>query len=104
MVESVLLYDLEKGVDLDAYADWAKRTIANLMKAPGLVEYRANRNLLGSPYVRSVSVWRSVADWNNFAESEGWKAAEAELRSRYASNLAVELWGRSPLVPETLRP
>jgi heme-degrading monooxygenase HmoA len=104
MVEVVLLYDLERGVDQKAYMEWAKKIIGELMKFPGLIEYRAYRNLLGSPLVRSISVWKTLADWQRFFESEAWKTAEMELRAKFASNLSVELWGNSPIVPEPLRP
>lgn len=104
MVESVLLYDLEKGVDQQAYVAWAKGTIGAVLKAPGIVEFRAFRNLLGSPHVRSISVWRTLADWEKFVESDTWKAAEAELRAKFAAVIRVELWGASPVAPEPLRP
>jgi len=104
MVESVLLYDLERGVDLQAYAAWAKKTIGAVLRASGVVEFRASRNLLGSPHVRSISVWKTLADWEKFAESDVWKAAEAELRAKFATIIHVELWGPSPIAPEPLRP
>ncbi|MBN2266119.1 MAG: antibiotic biosynthesis monooxygenase [Candidatus Aminicenantes bacterium] len=104
MVESVLLYDLERGVDLQAYAAWAKKTIAAVLKAPGIVEFRAYRNILGSPQVRSISVWKTLADWANFGESDVWKAAEAELRTQFASVIRYEVWGPSPVAPEPLKP
>jgi heme-degrading monooxygenase HmoA len=104
MVEVNLIYDLITGVDLQAYQEWAKKAIGLVLKSPGIVEFRAYRNVLGSPQVRSASVWKSLADWGNFAESEGWKAAEAELRAKYAVDIRVELWGPSPVAPEPLRP
>lgn len=104
MVEAILLYDLERGVDLQAYVAWAKKTIAAVLKAPGVVEYRASRNLVGSPQVRSITVFKTLADWQKFAESEVWKTAESELRTQFASVIHIELWGPSPIVPEPLKP
>jgi heme-degrading monooxygenase HmoA len=104
MVESVLLYDLERGVDQQAYAAWAKKAIGAVLTAPGVVEFRATRNLLGSPYIRSITVWKTLADWQKFAESEVWKTAEAELRAKFTTVVRVELWGPSPVAPEPLRP
>ena len=104
MIEAVLLYDLERGIDLQAYVAWAKKTIAAVLKAPGVVEYRALRNLMGSPQVRSITVFRTLADWEKFAESEVWKTAEMELRTKFAAVIHIELWGPSPIVPEPLKP
>jgi heme-degrading monooxygenase HmoA len=104
MVEVVLLYDLERGVDLQAYVAWAKKTIGAVLKAPGIIEFRATRNLLGSPYVRSISVWKTLADWEKFYESDAWKAAEAELRAKFATVIRVELYGPSPVAPVPLKP
>jgi heme-degrading monooxygenase HmoA len=104
MIEVALLYDLDRGVDLNAYAEWAKKVIGQVLRSPGLIEFRAHRNLLGSPQIRSISVWESLADWQGFFQSEAWQAAEAELRGRFVSNFRVELWGPSPMVPEPLKP
>jgi heme-degrading monooxygenase HmoA len=104
MVEVDLLYELMPAVDQKAYQEWAKRTIGLVLKSPGVIEFRAYRNILGSPFVRSTSVWKTLADWSNFVESAGWKAAEAELRAKYGVDIRVELWGPSPVVPEPLRP
>lgn len=104
MIEVALLYDLDRGVDPNAYAEWAKKVIGHVLRSPGLIEFRAHRNLLGSPQIRSISVWESLADWQGFLQSEAWQAAEAELRGRFASNLRFELWGPSPVVPEPLKP
>ena len=104
MVEVVLLYDLVPGTDQKAYVEWAKKAIGHVLKSPGIIEFRAYRNLLGSPYVRSISVWKTLADWQNFFESEAWKGYEAELRGKFAAKLRIEMWGTSPVAPEPLRP
>jgi heme-degrading monooxygenase HmoA len=104
MVEVVLLYDLVPGTDQQAYLAWAKKAIGIVLSSPGAVEFRASRNLLGSPYVRSISVWKTLADWQNFYESDAWKGCEVDLRGKFASKLKIELWGPSPVVPEPLHP
>lgn len=104
MVESDLIYELITGVDQKAYQEWAKKAIGLVLKSPGIIEFRAYRNMLGSPYVRSTSVWKTLADWANFAESDAWKAIEAELRSRFGVDIRLEVWGPSPVVPQPLRP
>lgn len=102
MLEVCVAYDLLPGANQDSYGAWAKKAISVMLKQTGLVEFRAHRNILGSPEVRTTSVWRSGADWISFAEG-GWKSLEQELRG-LATNLRMEVWGPSALVPEPLRP
>ncbi len=102
MIEVCVSYDLLPGVNQETYVGWAKKAIATTLKQPGLIEFRAHRNLLGSPEVRTTSVWRSGAEWIAFAEG-GWKSLEQDLRP-LATNIQMEAWGPSPLVPEPLRP
>jgi len=102
MIEVIESFDLVPGVDQDAYQSWAKKAVALVLQQPGLVELRANRNILGSPQVRIVTVWKSGADWAKFGEG-AWRPLESELL-KFATNLKAELWGPSALVPEPLRP
>ncbi len=96
-------WDYRPGIDKKAYAEFTKRAVAAFMKVPGLIEFRANRNLLGSPYARATTVWRSLDDWAKFGGTKEWRAIEAELRT-YVTNIHVELWGPTPLFPKPLRP
>jgi len=102
MLEVCITYDLLPNVGQDAYQAWAGRAIAAILKQPGLLEFRAHRNVLGTPEVRTTSVWRSGADWMTFGEG-GWRPLEQELRG-LANHIRMEAWGPSPLVPEPLRP
>lgn len=102
MIEAIETFDLVPAVDQDAYQSWAKKAVALVLQQPGVVELRANRNVLGSPQVRIVTVWKSSADWAQFAEG-AWRSVESELR-KFATNMKLELWGPSALVPEPLRP
>lgn len=102
MMESIITWDLVPNVDQGAYAAWAKKAIGAVLKQPGLIEFRANRNLLGTPQVRVVSVWSALGDWAKFDE-DSWPPLEAELRG-YATNIQMELWGPSPVVPQPLHP
>jgi len=104
MIEVDLSYDLLPGIDQQAYGAWAKKAIGTILQAPGCVEFRASRNMLGSPWVRTTSLWKTMADWGNFGESAAWQAISAEIRDQFATNVRVEVWGPSPVVPEPLRP
>ena len=103
MIEVNTTWDLLPNIDQQAYGEWAKKTVGTVLKAPGIVEFRANRNLLGSPQVRSTAVWQSFADWAKYAESDEWQSLDAEFRS-FAINIRIEIWGPSPVLPEPLRP
>jgi heme-degrading monooxygenase HmoA len=96
-------WDYLPGMDKKAYAEFTKKAVASFMKAPGLIEFRANRNLLGSPHARATTVWRSLEDWAKFGQTKEWHEIEAELRT-FVTNIHVELWGPAPLFPKPLRP
>lgn len=103
MIEVNMTYDFLPGIGQQAYGEFVKKAIATLLQAPGLVEFRANRNVLGSPQVRSTSVWQTLADWAKFIESTEWQALDTDFRA-FVTNLDVQIWGPSPIVTEPLRP
>lgn len=103
MIETNLSFDLLPNIDMKAYGEWVKKTVASLAKQPGMVEFRANRNLLGSPQIRSAITWQTLDDWSKFTEGSVWQSILSELHG-YASDVKVELWGPSPVVPDTIRP
>jgi heme-degrading monooxygenase HmoA len=102
MNEAHQTWDQIPGVDQRAYNAWAKKAIGTTLQQPGLIEFRAYRNLSGSPQILVVTEWDSVVDWARFAENS-WPALEAELRA-FATNINYSLWGISPVVPQPLRP
>jgi heme-degrading monooxygenase HmoA len=102
MIECDLTYDLLPNVDTKAYVEWAKKTIGTMAKQPGMVEFRANRNVLATPQIRTVSTWNSIDDWARFNQGT-WQPLQAELRG-FATNIEVELWGPSPILAEPIRP
>jgi len=102
MIEVTNTYDLKTGIDLELYAKWAKEAAATIVRQPGFVELRANRNMLGSPLIRTSTCWASISDWARFAEGP-WVEMEHELRT-FATNLKVEMWTASPVLPAPLHP
>lgn len=104
MTEVDLMYDFRPGIDLKAYNEWAKKAIETTLKAPGVIEFRAFRNALGSPYIRATTVWKNPSDWSRFTESNEWIKIEEELRAKFAENIKVNIWGPSPVVPKPLKP
>jgi hypothetical protein len=103
MIEVNTTYEFLPNLDQQAYGEFAQNAIGTILKAPGLIEFRANRNLLGSPLVRTTSVFRSLSDWASFTESDEWKKLDAEFRS-FVTDIRVEIWGPSPVLPEPVRP
>jgi hypothetical protein len=102
MIECDLTYDLLPNVDPKAYLEWAKETIGTLAKQPGMIEFPANRNVLGRPQIRTVTRWQSMDDRAKFNQGT-WQPLQAELRG-FSTNMKVELWGPSPALPEPFRP
>lgn len=102
-IEVVQTFDLLPDADLEGYAELAKRTVAVLLRTPGLLEIRANRNLLGTPQVRVTTFWQGLADWGAARESSELTALERESR-RYLTHVRAEIWGASDVLPEPVRP
>ena len=103
MVEIVFTYDFVPGMDEQAYARLARRATEMMVSAPGFVEFRAHRSLVGTPHVRRTSVWRSLSDWAALAQNPEFQEVTAEFRT-YVTHVDVQLWGPSPLVPDPIRP
>jgi hypothetical protein len=55
MIEVNTTWELLPNIDQEAYGEWAKETVGKILKAPGLVEFRAHRNILGSPHVQLIA-------------------------------------------------
>lgn len=102
MIEVAFAYDLVPGIDLKAYTSLTRRATAVMMAANGFIEFRAHRNLTGSPQVRRTSVWESLSHWAALAQTPEFQNITAEFRM-YVTNLDVQLWGPSPLAPEPIR-
>lgn len=102
MVEVVTTWDLTPAMNNPDYNDKAKEWVGNILEAEGLIEFRANRSLTTNR-VRTVTLWKTGADWMNFAESAAWTKILSEL-THYAPNINTETWGPSPIIPEPVRP
>lgn len=103
MIESQFRFDLLPNADIKAYGEWVKKTVKALVEQPGVVEFRANRNVLDAPQIRATTVWHSLEDWARFTQGPVWPSMQAEMRS-FATSIEVELWGPSPMLPDPVRP
>jgi heme-degrading monooxygenase HmoA len=103
MIEVAFTYDFLPGIDEKVYARLARRATAMMLAADGFIEFRAHRNLTGSPQVRRTSVWESLTHWAAIAQTSEFQDITAEFRT-FVTNLDVQFWGPSPLTPEIIRP
>ena len=49
MIEIAMYFELLPGKDQKAYAELAKAVVAMALEAPGVIEVRGHRNMLGPP-------------------------------------------------------
>ena len=103
MIEVNTTWEFLPNIDQQAYGESAGKTVGTMLKATGLVEFRAHRNILGTPQVRSTSVWKTLSDWAAYTDSDEWRTLEAEVRT-FVTNIRIEIWGPSPVLPEPVRP
>ena len=103
MIEVTFKYDFHPNIDEEAYAKLAKKATEMMVSAKGFVEFRAHRNMVGSPHVRRTSVWESLTDWAALAQDEEFQKLSVEFRT-FVTNLDVQIWGPSPITPEPIRP
>ncbi len=104
MIEANMTWRFLPHINHKEYVEWSKKANDLVLKAQGLLEFRANRNLLGTPQVRTTTVWHSLTHWAKFSESEEWQSLKVQLLDRFAHEVNIELWGPSNIVPEPLRP
>ncbi len=103
MIEVAFTYDFQSNINEEAYAKLAKKATAMMLSSKGFVEFRAHRNMVGSPHVRRTSIWTSLADWAALAQDPEFQKLTAEFRT-YVNNLDVQIWGPSPITPGPIRP
>jgi len=103
MIQAVLTYDLVPSADQPAYLTWARNAIGLVMQQPGLIEFRAHRNLLGAPLFRVTIEWQSMADLEKFLLG-AWQPVEAELAADYQSTSRASSAGslQAPVSPGPL--
>ncbi len=102
MVLYVTKYDImpDKG---EAYLEWAKQVIPQILAMTGLVEFRAYRPQAGTSQIAVTYEFRDMASWTEWQSSETMQRLLQEIRN-FITNSSAELWGPSPVVPEPIRP
>lgn len=103
MIEVSVTYDFRQDIDEIAYQAFVEKAVRAELHAPGFIEHRGHRNISGSPQVRVTHVWNSLADWANFVDSIESRTIDAEFGT-FVTNINLQIWGPSPVMPEPLRP
>lgn len=76
-----------------------------MLKQPGVTEFRAYRNpTLTSPQVMAHIEFDGMDALMQFLVSDDYGMIMGDLRATGATNISVDIWDGSPVVPEPLRP
>ena len=103
MIEVAFTYDFIPNFDVAAYTKVARSATQIMLSSKGFIEFRANRNLMGSPNVRRTSIWQSLSDYAVMAQSPEFQKITEDFR-KFVTNIDVQIWGPSPISPEPIRP
>ena len=103
MIEVAFTYDFIPNFDVAAYTKVARDATQIMLSSKGFIEFRANRNMMGSPNVRRTSVWQSLSDYAAMAQSPEFQKVTQEFR-KFVTNIDVQIWGPSPISPDPIRP
>ena len=101
-----LTWDLPPKDQLAAYAQKAQNEcVPMILKQPGIKEFRAYRNPQNmTPQVIALHEFEDYESAQQFSTSEAGARMLAEMRDIGCANFTVQIWDRSPLIPDPLRP
>ena len=87
----------------DEYLAWSQGAIGRTISVPGVVELRAYRPASGTSQVVITFEFADMAAWAAWHSNEVVQEVLDEVHA-LASDVTLELWGRSPVIPEPIRP
>jgi len=87
----------------EAYMEWTKGAIARTLGAGGVVEFRAYRPATGTSQVVVTYEFANMAAWETWYGHEDVQSVLEELHT-LATDVSLDLWGPSPVVPDPIRP
>ena len=102
MVIYVMKWDIHPD-KAEAYLNWTKSAIQRTLAVPGVVEFRAYRPASGTSQVVVTYEFADMAAWAAWQAHEDVQKVLDELHT-LATNVSLELWGPSPVVPAPIRP
>ena len=91
MVESVFTYNFATGVDEKQHWEFLKQMLTILLRDKKIVDFRSQKNLMGSPSTKLSIFWKHATHWAAFIEMEEWQNLHKKL-SPYTRDLKIELW------------
>lgn len=106
MALAIVTWDLPPQEKMAAYEEKARTDwIPTVVRQPGVKEFRGLRNALRtSPHVMSITEYDSLASALKFIETEDFARVMEGLRAAGCTNITVQLWDVSPVIPEPIRP
>ncbi len=87
----------------ETYSGWTKGAIGRTISAPGVVEFRAFRPVSGPFQVVVTYEFADMAAWAGWHGNDDVQAVLDELHT-LATDVNLDLWGPSPVVPQPIRP
>lgn len=102
MITEIVRWDVHPD-KVQAYMAWAQTSIPRLLTAPGLVELRAYRPIIGNSQVVTVYEFPDLASWATWHMHAEVRRFTDERRT-FTINEFSELWGVSPIWPNPMRP
>ena len=102
MVLHVIKYNIHPD-KMEAYTKWTQSAIKRTLAGPGVVELRAYRAATGAHRLVVTYEFADIATW------AAWQSHEDTLKTRdeldtMATDVTIEVWGLSPIVPKPIRP
>lgn len=91
MVESIFTYNLAPGIGEDLHQDLLREMLTTLLHDKKILEFRSQRNLMGSPSSKLSIFWEHATHWAAFIEMEEWQKLLRKLGPR-TTDLRIELW------------
>ena len=88
---------------VEAYTEWAGSAIQRVLAVSGVVEFRGYRPATGASQVVVTYEFTDLATWASWYAHEDVQKVFDELRT-FVTNVKLELWGPSPIVPKPIRP
>ena len=87
----------------EAYTEWTKGAIARTLGVGGVVEFRAYRPATGPSQVVVTYEFADMAAWQTWYVNQDVQTVLEELHT-LATDVTLDLWGPSPVVPDPIRP
>ncbi len=87
----------------EAFQNWVKVVIPQILATPGVTEFRGYRPVSGSWQVVTTVEFTDMNALANFVASEAGNKMSDELHA-LAFDVNYEIWGNSPVVPVALHP